>query len=218
MNRERDCAGTQDVLYLLEDELEGLEGARLSAHLDRCEECFVAREEFLAARGRLLAEEVPSLPDSVEIRLPLRRPAGLRPRFALATAAALLLVAAAWMDLPRMGSDRGNTLAVRRYRFPNGARVQVIDERCIPRTRTAAAPDQSWSLVREPGEETVALVRTPESSLTACEVGVGERAPACPPRWGRVESGQWKMADLVVRTRLTPDGEPPADALGWKTR
>lgn len=223
-----DCEAIEPLVYLLEDELDGVESAQLAAHLGGCAECRAARAEFLAARGRLLVRAIPA--PLAAIALPRRSPRRELPpwvRAGLASAAALLLILAAWRDDLRRAArgtgplvEAGESLALRRYRFergPDAARVAVTAAGEVPRTRPATTPDESWSLLRgaaEPaGEE-----RSRSTPDEATEIGLDGAPRDRGSHVGRMEAGRWEMADLVVQTTWSADGAAPASAAGWRTQ
>ncbi len=244
---EMDCDIARPWVYLLDDELDGEETVRLGAHLAVCASCRVEREEFLAARERLLVPEVPPL------RVPLRPfGAGLAApsshggrlgvtrwaRPAIAAAAAVLIGVAAWMDGVLRPADpphravarneagpippgaRRDTLAPARYRFDTAASGGLVVSGLpeIPRQRVAVSPDSSWAQGRSP--------QVPREPVRESAVGLPDggtdillarTASEPPPRVGRLDAGRWEMADVVVKTSLGGADSPDAGAGGWKT-
>lgn len=240
-----DCETVRPWVYLLDDELESGEAIRLEAHLAGCASCRAEREEFLAARERLLVADLPPMGGPVRLdRREARAPIGGAWRLsraggsALAAAAAVLLVVAAWVDgvlrptgEPRVTVARNEvplppatgieTLAPARYRLDAASSpgVVVLGLPEIPRQRVATAPDTSWSLRRGGGPEPAEVGREAASGLSrgGSAIPLAGLASSPTPRVGRVDAGRWEMADVIFTTRLA-DGESPASDGGkWHT-
>lgn len=217
MSHDPECADIEALVYLLEEELDESERMRLAGHLAHCQTCAHLHESTAATRQRWLVDAIPAMPAPVRVPAIPRRSPGVAPwlRATLAAAAALLLLLftlefrtrAPEVGQPEStGDSPGDLLAVQSLTLDPAVLtpLPIVTTTNVPRSRRAAAPDASWSLLRS-SDPTIAT-----SAVTTLESSRDVDLPALPaqrpPRVGRIDAHGWEMADLVVRATPPASG------------